>query len=411
LAATELLALDAADHPALAVLKRQVTALVRMTDDLLDASRALTGRLEVVRRPLDLRSTVDAAVKDIRPGYTRTDRTLLLTLPAEPVVVEGDGIRLAQTLGNLLSNACKYTHPGGTVRVELTSAAGQAVLTMRDDGIGFEPAAADRLFEVFARAVPSGMTDAGGLGLGLAIVRSIVELHGGTVSAHSEGPATGAEFRVALPLTRSLDCCPVQLFTASQVPAALRTLIIEDNVDLAATFEIIGSCPIVQYGINTRDLRLELVGVISGLHCSPMVDPGEAVCERSDATSASLDDSSDDNVASAAALVVDIEQCVEFAAEPGRPIGTAIGTVERHGPPLDLGRRCQAGFHVCAGNRDDNQGQAVSRPSDVGQQCVSLNLALAERVPLLRITREQQRSHTTYVAAYPQLTPCADHAP
>jgi signal transduction histidine kinase/CheY-like chemotaxis protein len=236
LAATEVLALDAGGHPALAVLKRQVTALVRMTDDLLDASRALTGRLEVVRRPLDLRSTVDAAVKDIRPGYTRTDRTLCLSLPGEPIVLEGDGIRLAQMLGNLLSNACKYTNPGGTVLVELTSAAGQAVLTVRDDGIGFESAAADRLFEVFARAVPSGMTDAGGLGLGLAIVRSIVELHGGTVCAYSEGPATGAEFRVELPLTRSLDCRPVQLFTVAQTPAALRTLIIEDNVDLAATY-------------------------------------------------------------------------------------------------------------------------------------------------------------------------------
>jgi signal transduction histidine kinase/ActR/RegA family two-component response regulator len=236
LAATELLALDADDHPALAVLQRQVNALVRMTDDLLDASRALTGRLKVVRRPLDLRTTVDAAVKDIRPEYARTDRTLRLSVPAEPVFVEGDGIRLAQMLGNLLSNACKYTHPGGTVRVELAGAAGQAVLTVRDDGIGFEPAAADKLFEVFARAVPSGMTDAGGLGLGLAIVRSIVELHGGTVSADSEGPATGAEFRVELPLTHVLDACPAQLLSASQVPTALRTLIIEDNLDLAATY-------------------------------------------------------------------------------------------------------------------------------------------------------------------------------
>jgi CheY-like chemotaxis protein len=110
------------------------------------------------------------------------------------------------------------------------------VLTVHDDGIGFEPAAADRLFEVFARAVPSGMTDAGGLGLGLAIVRSIVELHGGTISAHSEGPATGAEFRVELPLTLSLDSCAAQLLSAPQVPTAVRTLIIEDNVDLAITY-------------------------------------------------------------------------------------------------------------------------------------------------------------------------------
>jgi signal transduction histidine kinase/CheY-like chemotaxis protein len=237
LAATELIALDVPDHPGLGVLERQVNALVRMTDDLLDASRALTGRLEVVQQPIDLRSTVEAAVQDIRPEYARMNRTLQLSLPAQPVVVEGDSIRLAQMLGNLLSNACKYTRPGGTVGVELTGEAGQAVLIMRDDGIGFEPAAADRLFEVFARAVPSGMTDAGGLGLGLAIVRGIVELHSGTVSAHSDGPATGAEFRVQLPLTSSPPSPPARLLTAPQAQAALRTLIIEDNVDLAATYQ------------------------------------------------------------------------------------------------------------------------------------------------------------------------------
>ncbi|MBV8994560.1 MAG: response regulator [Pseudonocardiales bacterium] len=236
LAATELLVLDVSENPALAVLKRQVNALVLMTDDLLDASRALTGRLEVSRQPLDLRGTVDAAVQDIRPEYARMNRALQLLLPAQPVVVEGDGIRLAQMLGNLLGNACKYTNWGGTVRVELTGESGQAVLIVRDDGIGFEPAAADRLFEVFARAVPSGMTDAGGLGLGLAIVRSIVELHSGTVSAHSNGPNTGAEFRVQLPLTSSPHSRPPHFLTASQGPAALRTLIIEDNVDLAATY-------------------------------------------------------------------------------------------------------------------------------------------------------------------------------
>ncbi len=237
LAATELLALDVGDHPALTVLERQVNALVRMTDDLLDASRALTGRLEVARRPLDLRTTVEAAVHDMQPDYARTDRTLLLSLPAQPIPVHGDGMRLSQMLGNLLSNARKYTRPGGTVRVRLDREAGLAVLTVRDNGIGFDPVTADRLFEVFARAVPSGMTDTAGLGLGLAIVRSIVELHDGTVTAHSEGPATGSEFRVQLPLmTRSFDIRPEPPLARPQAPAALRTLIIEDNIDLAATY-------------------------------------------------------------------------------------------------------------------------------------------------------------------------------
>jgi signal transduction histidine kinase/CheY-like chemotaxis protein len=235
-AATELLALDAQDHPALAVLERQVDALVRMTDDLLNASRALTGRLEVVRRPLDLRSVVGTVMHDIQPEYTRTDRTLQVSLPPEPVPVSGDRIRLSQMLGNLLGNARKYTRPSGTVNVELGVEHEHATLTVRDDGIGFDPTTADRMFEVFARAVPAGMTDAGGLGLGLAIVRSIVELHGGTISAHSEGPATGAAFRVQLPLIGSLDSDPEQPSTVVRDAESLRTLIIEDNVDLAATY-------------------------------------------------------------------------------------------------------------------------------------------------------------------------------
>lgn len=236
LAATELLAQDLREHPALAVLERQVNALVRMTDDLLNASRALTGRLEVARRPLDLRATVEAVAQDLRPEYERTERTLLVSLPPHPVPVDGDEIRLAQMLGNLLGNACKYTRPDGTVTVELTAEPEHAVLTVRDDGIGFDPAAADLLFEVFARAVPSGMTDAGGLGLGLPVVRNIVELHGGTICARSEGPATGAEFQVRLPLTGALDCEAEQPVTPDPSPVALRTLIIEDNVDLAATY-------------------------------------------------------------------------------------------------------------------------------------------------------------------------------
>ena len=236
LAATELLALDVSDHPALTVLERQVNSLVRMTDDLLDASRALTGRLEVVRRPLDLRTTVDAAVQDILPEYARTDRSLHLSLPEQPIRIDGDAIRLSQMLGNLLSNARKYTRPGGIVHVELTNVTGHAVLTVRDDGIGFDPTTASRLFEVFARAVPPGMTDAGGLGLGLAIVRSIVELHDGTVSAHSEGTGTGAEFRVQLPLTHSAESHSPRPFSWHSPSTALRMLIIEDNVDLAVTY-------------------------------------------------------------------------------------------------------------------------------------------------------------------------------
>ena len=209
-AAIDLLSLDLpAGHPALGVLDRQIAALVRMTDDLLDSSRAHTGRLTIVRQPLDLREVVRTVTEDLRPDFAHGQRTLAVATPQEPVPVDGDRVRLAQLLGNLLGNAFAYTSPGATVTVSLTATAGQTLLAVRDSGKGFDPADAGQLFEVFAQALPSGPgaggfgpegAAPGGLGLGLGLVRSIAELHGGSVSAHSEGPGTGAEFRVRLPL-------------------------------------------------------------------------------------------------------------------------------------------------------------------------------------------------------------------
>lgn len=233
----ELLALEMpTGHPALRVLQRQTTALVRMTDDLLDATRALTGRLDLVRRPLDLREIVEESVADVATDFVVSGRTLRVSLPSDPVPVDGDRVRLAQLLSNLVNNARKYTESGATVTVSLTSDDGDAALTVTDDGIGFEPGLADTLFEVFTRAVPSGATPVSGLGLGLSIVRSICELHDGTVSAHSDGPGKGAEFRVRLPLTdesRQDGAAPTH---EPKRHAALRILVIEDNTDLAATY-------------------------------------------------------------------------------------------------------------------------------------------------------------------------------
>ncbi|WP_051871511.1 ATP-binding protein [Streptomyces sclerotialus] len=245
-AAGELLALDIPDsHPALTVLQRQITHMTRMTDDLLDATRALTGRLQLARERLDLRSVVTTAAEDMLPEYTRTRRRLLVVVPSGPVPVEGDRVRLTQMTANLLSNGRKYTRPNGTVELELETAAGSggtdaghALLTVRDDGIGFAPATAGTLFEAFVRAAPAADTTTGGLGLGLPIVRGIAELHGGTVEAHSDGPDSGAHFRVRLPLASP---APPPARRSGEPAAAgrrppLRVLVIEDNADLAATY-------------------------------------------------------------------------------------------------------------------------------------------------------------------------------
>ncbi|MEU6253934.1 ATP-binding protein [Streptomyces sp. NPDC047043] len=236
-AATELLALDMPDgHPALAVLERQLGTLARMSNDLLDGTRAVTGRLELVRDPVDVRSVVHGACADIRGLFGHEGRTLGVVLPTEPVVVDGDRLRLAQVLTNLLSNALKYTRPGGHTEVGLTVVDGRARLTVRDDGIGFQPAQAEELFGVFMRAAPAGPDTPEGLGLGLAVARTVVELHGGTICAHSDGPGKGASFTVLLP---TADGARPRLAGPRKIRPAqshLSILIVEDNADLAATY-------------------------------------------------------------------------------------------------------------------------------------------------------------------------------
>lgn len=237
-AAVELLALDLPDggHPALPVLERQLGTLVRMSNDLLDGTRALTGRLELVPERVDVRSVIEGACADIRSLFGHEKRTLQVTLPDTPVVVDGDRLRLAQVLTNLLSNALKYTPPGGRTEVRLTVEERQARLTVRDDGIGFEPAQAEDLFGVFSRAAPAGPNTPEGLGLGLAVARTVVELHGGRISARSEGPGKGAVFTVLLPQADEAAPEPVRPSAPPRSRRQLAILIVEDNTDLAATY-------------------------------------------------------------------------------------------------------------------------------------------------------------------------------
>ncbi|GAA2981733.1 sensor histidine kinase [Actinokineospora diospyrosa] len=190
-AAAEVLTGDVGEHAALGVLERQVTALNRMTEDLLDAGRVISGGLRVDRLPVDLREVVADGVSGIGA------RPVLVTVPPAEVRVLGDRVRLGQVLGNLLSNAVKYSPAGSTVTVTLTADAGAAELVVLDDGIGFDGAHSDELFESFTRVAD---THASGLGVGLFVVRAVVGLHGGTVTAHSDGPGTGARFTLRLPL-------------------------------------------------------------------------------------------------------------------------------------------------------------------------------------------------------------------
>jgi signal transduction histidine kinase/ActR/RegA family two-component response regulator len=249
-AALDVLALDIAGNPVLAVLDRQTAALTRMTDDLLDAARGVTGRLTVQRRPLDLRALVEQVVADVGSTRGGPGRTIDLVLPDAAVPFDGDAVRLGQAVTNLIDNAWKYTPADAAVSIRLSVDDGNAELQVRDNGPGFDPTVAERLFEPFHRESDPQRQSPSGLGLGLAVVRAITQLHDGTVTAHSDGPGTGATFTMRLPLRDELpDGAPAMepAATGSRATSAeptppvpltpQRILIIDDNEDLARAYQ------------------------------------------------------------------------------------------------------------------------------------------------------------------------------
>ncbi len=179
-----------------------------MLDDLLDLARVTSGRIAVRREPVDLRAAVDMAVEGQRPAIEARAQGLTVAVPEEAVIVHGDPARLQQVLANLLNNASKFTPAGGVLGVGLGTDSGEAVLRVWDSGSGIPPDKLDYIFELFAQVNPTLAHTEGGLGIGLALVKRVVELHGGRVRASSEGPGRGAEFEVRLPLTGRAGCGP-----------------------------------------------------------------------------------------------------------------------------------------------------------------------------------------------------------
>jgi signal transduction histidine kinase len=189
----------------LAMMERQTQHIVRLVDDLLDVSRISRGKVRLRPERLDLCRLVGTAAEDRRPCLERAGLTLAVEVPETPLWAAGDPARLSQVLNNLLNNAAKFTDAGGSVSVGLTAdgARTQAVLTVRDTGVGIEPDVLPRVFEPFCQGDRSLDRTQGGLGLGLSLVKGLVEMHGGRVGAASGGPGQGAEFWVRLPLEQA----------------------------------------------------------------------------------------------------------------------------------------------------------------------------------------------------------------
>jgi len=188
-----------------AIIERQVLHVSRLVDDLLDLSRASTGKLRLECAIVDLKDIIEATIDAHRPAAERRRQRLVVAVPAHPLDIDGDPVRLAQVLGNLLENACKYTQDGGTIALMAAVAGDSVVLTVSDTGIGIEAEALPHVFEPFVQCSDGNGLRGSGLGLGLAVVSDLVEAHGGCVVAHSAGTGNGSRFVVTLPLAGAAD--------------------------------------------------------------------------------------------------------------------------------------------------------------------------------------------------------------
>jgi signal transduction histidine kinase/ActR/RegA family two-component response regulator len=224
-----------------AIIVRQVDHMTSLVDDLLDVSRVTRGLVALSMASVDLTRVVEDAVEQIRPLIATRRHRLALHLPAAPAMVEGDHKRLVQVVANLLNNSTKYTPEGGNISLSLDLIDGMYELAVADDGIGMEAQLVERVFELFAQAERTADRSQGGLGLGLALVKSLVELHGGTVSAYSGGLGQGSMFSVRLPrLAAAFDAGAA----SGPSPAlarggALRLLVVDDNVDAVHTLQLL----------------------------------------------------------------------------------------------------------------------------------------------------------------------------
>ncbi len=228
---------DSLVEESLDIAGRQIQHMTRLLEDLFDVSRITRGRVELRKKVFDLGTVVEHAVETALPLLNALRHELAKSLPAEPLRIEGDPTRLEQIVTNLLNNAAKYTEPGGKIAISLCREQDQAVLRVRDSGIGITPEMQRIIFDLFVQADQSLDRARGGLGIGLTLVRSLVELHGGRISVQSAGPGHGSEFTVSLPAVS--DQSPAtphdRAVPENREARPMRILIVDDNRDSART--------------------------------------------------------------------------------------------------------------------------------------------------------------------------------
>jgi signal transduction histidine kinase/ActR/RegA family two-component response regulator len=222
-----------------AMMDRQLTHMVRLVDDLLDVSRISRNKMELRRERVPLSEVVTSAVETARPLIDALGHDLTVSLPRHPVSVDADHTRLAQVFANLLTNSAKYTEPGGRIRLAAEVDSSEVVVIVRDDGIGIPAEAMPRIFDMFSQVDRSIERAAGGLGIGLALVRGLVEMHGGTVAAESAGQGKGSAFTVRLPISEgSATTQGGDERTNGSHGIGRRVLVVDDNQDSATSMAL-----------------------------------------------------------------------------------------------------------------------------------------------------------------------------
>ena len=216
-----------------AMMERQIGHLRRLIDDLLDVSRIDLGKLDLRRERVAVDAVVRSAIETAKPNIEAKSHALLVRYAPEPLYVEGDALRLSQVVSNLLNNAAKFTPAGGRIEIATRLEAGCALVSVKDTGIGLAPGDERRIFEMFVQVDASRTKAAGGLGLGLTLVRSLVEMHGGRIEAHSAGIGRGAEFVVRLPLAAAPAASAAATPALPSPRAGRKVLVVDDNADAA----------------------------------------------------------------------------------------------------------------------------------------------------------------------------------
>ena len=221
-------------------LERQLGQMVRLVDDLLDVSRITRTKLELRKERVELASVIHQSVEACRPLAEGARHELNVSLPPEPVYLHADPVRLAQVFGNLLNNACKYTEPGGRIWLTAERQGSVVVVNVKDTGLGIPSDKLASIFEMFTQIERSLERSQGGLGIGLTLVKRLVEMHGGSVEAYSEGQGRGSEFRVRLPIVIEKSQPQTPEPTAEQTPTtANRILVVDDNRDAATSLALL----------------------------------------------------------------------------------------------------------------------------------------------------------------------------